>query len=74
MQPIGKILILAGGIMLLLGAILVWWDKVPFLGKLPGDISIRKDNIQFHFPITTSLILSVLASLVLWAISQFKGR
>ena len=51
------------------GIVLMFFDKIPLLGKLPGDINIKKDNFQFYFPITSSLILSFLLSIVFWLIS-----
>ena len=60
MQPLGKMLVLMGGLILLVGVVLMFSDKLPFLGKLPGDISIKRENFQFYFPITTGIVLSVL--------------
>jgi hypothetical protein len=74
MQPMGRLLIMAGGIMLLLGIALSLSDRIPLLGKLPGDLTIRKGNVQVHFPITTSIVLSAVISGLLWIISQFRGR
>lgn len=51
---------------------MIFFDKIPFLGKLPGDIRIEKENFRFYFPITTSILVSVLISLILWLITQFK--
>jgi len=45
---------------------------LPWLGKLPGDISIEKDNFRLYIPLGTSILLSIVASLVLWLISHFK--
>jgi hypothetical protein len=74
MQSFGKMLILVGGLTVLLGIVLMFSDKLPFLGKLPGDIHIRRENFEFHFPIVTSLLLSIVISLILWIVSQFRGR
>jgi Protein of unknown function (DUF2905) len=74
MQVAGKMLVLFGGILAAIGLLLMFSDRIPFLGKLPGDITIRKDNIQVFFPITTSIVLSVLISLVLWVISHWRGK
>lgn len=71
---IGKLLVLVGLVSVLLGVVLMFFDKIPFLGKLPGDISIKRDNFQFFFPITTSIVLSVLISLILWIISHLRGK
>jgi len=58
----------------LIGIMLMFYDRIPFLGKLPGDITIKRDNVQFYFPITTGIILSVVVSVILWVVSQFKGK
>lgn len=70
----GKFLVVVGSVVVLLGVLLMFFDKIPFLGKLPGDISIKRENFRFYFPITTSIILSVVISLLLWLFSQFKGK
>jgi len=65
-SQIGKMLILFGGSIVLLGIVLLAFGKIPFLGKLPGDIVIQKKNITFYFPIVTSLLLSLIISLLLY--------
>ena len=72
MQAFGKVLILLGVVLLGVGLLLTFFDKIPFLGKLPGDIHIKRENFQFYFPITTSIVISVLLSLIFWAISFFS--
>lgn len=72
MESIGKYLVVVGIVVALLGVGLIFFDKIPFLGKLPGDIRIEKENFRFYFPITTSILVSVLISLILWLITQFK--
>jgi hypothetical protein len=74
MQPLGKTLILFGAIMMIVGALLMFSDKIPYLGKLPGDINIKKDNFQVFIPITTSIILSILLSVILWIVSYFSKK
>ncbi len=74
MQPFGKMLILLGVVLLGVGLLLTVFDKIPFLGKLPGDIQIKRENFQFYFPITSSIIISVLLSLIFWAISYFSKK
>lgn len=67
---IGKILIAIGLVIVVLGGLLVAADRIPglnafsWLGKLPGDVSFKRDNVSFYFPIGTSLLLSVLLSLL----------
>ncbi|MFQ5797394.1 MAG: DUF2905 domain-containing protein [Bacteroidota bacterium] len=74
MQPFGKMLILLGVVLLGVGMLLTFFDKIPFLGKLPGDIHIKRENFQFYFPITTSVVFSVLLSLIFWGISFFSKK
>ncbi len=73
-QPLGKMLILLGAVLLGVGILLTFFDKIPFLGKLPGDIHIKRENFQLYFPITTSIVISVLLSLTFWAISFFTKK
>ena len=74
MQTMGRVVVLVGGFVVLIGIVMMFSDKIPFLGKLPGDISIKRDNFQLYFPITTSIVLSILVSVILWIFSQFKGK
>lgn len=69
-MPVGKLLIIAGVALVLLGILLTYGPKIPFLGKLPGDISIEREGLSFHFPIVTCLVLSVIGSLILYLISR----
>ncbi|PLV56885.1 DUF2905 domain-containing protein [Thermotoga sp. SG1] len=71
-QGIGKFLILMGLILVVFGILLVLFEKIPFLGKLPGDIVIRRKNFVFYFPLMTSLIISVVISLILYLISRMR--
>ncbi|MCX5782189.1 MAG: DUF2905 domain-containing protein [Elusimicrobia bacterium] len=66
MTAFAKILIFFGIILVILGIILLIIPKVPFLGKLPGDIYIKKEKFAFYFPLATCLILSVVISLIFW--------
>lgn len=66
LETIGKFLILVGIIVVAVGGLLVLAKHLPFLGKLPGDILIEKKNFTFFFPITTSIIISILLSLILY--------
>ncbi len=64
MGGIGKSLILLGIVLIIVGIILNLSGKIPFLGKLPGDIYIKKDNFSFYFPITTCIIISIVLTLI----------
>ena len=67
---LGKLLILVGGILIIVGAVLVLSGKLPWLGKLPGDIYVERRNFTFYFPLTTSILLSVIVSAVLYFLSR----
>ncbi|MCK5286780.1 MAG: DUF2905 domain-containing protein [Thermodesulfovibrionia bacterium] len=66
----GKLLIILGIVIAALGVLLLLFKQsgIPFIGKLPGDIVIRKKNFVFYFPIATSIILSIVLSLILYFI------
>ena len=72
MNSLGKLLIGAGGLLILIGLIVLLAGRanVP-LGRLPGDISYRGKNTSVFFPITTCIILSIVLSFVLWLVNRF---
>jgi hypothetical protein len=63
-DSLGKTLILFGVVLALLGGLLLLAGKIPFLGRLPGDIVIRRANWSFYFPLTTSIVISILLTLL----------
>ncbi len=66
MSEVGKVLMLMGVVLVVLGFLLTFFEKLPLgLGRLPGDIVIKRDNFTFYFPLGTSIILSVVLSLLL---------
>jgi hypothetical protein len=65
MTDLGKTLIGLGLLLVIVGGLLLVTGKVPFLGRLPGDIHVQRGNWSFYFPLTTSILLSVILSLVL---------
>jgi len=71
---VGKTLILVGGILALLGALLTLFGKMGsgfgWLGRLPGDILIKRDNFTLYFPLTTSILISVALSLLMYFLSK----
>jgi Protein of unknown function (DUF2905) len=67
---LGKLLIVFGILIALAGAVLVAVGRVPWLGRLPGDIHIERGNWSFHFPIATSLLLSVLLTVIFYFIGR----
>lgn len=66
MTGMGKGLILMGLLLVAAGVLVLLAGKLPFLGRLPGDILIRRPGFTFYFPLGTSLLLSLLLSLILW--------
>ncbi len=72
MYDLAKIIIILGVVLIIVGVMLLFIQKLPFLGKLPGDIVIKKPNFTFYFPLTTSIIISIVISLILYLIGKFK--
>lgn len=73
MERFGKIMVIAGIGIAIVGLV-VWLlgDKLRFLGRLPGDIRIEKENVRIYFPITTMLLLSVVLSFILWLVQKWN--
>jgi len=67
----GKTLILFGSLLVILGLIFSFFGKIPYLGKLPGDIYIKKENFTFYFPLATCILISIILSLIFHLISKF---
>lgn len=73
MADIGKILIFFGGLLLVVGVLFVLLGRTHLpIGRLPGDILYRGKNTTFYFPLTTSIIISVVLSILLYVISRFR--
>ena len=66
MNEVGKVLLWIGLALAGLGGLLWLGPKVPWLGRLPGDISVEQPNFRFYFPLTTCIIASVLVTLLAW--------
>jgi hypothetical protein len=66
MTELGKMLIALGVMLALAGAVLVVVDKIPWLGRLPGDIVVRRDRFVLFVPLTSCLLASLVLSLVLY--------
>jgi hypothetical protein len=64
-QGIGKAVILGGVFLVFLGLLLFFWQQIPFLGKLAGDIFVHRGNLQFLFPIVSSIVISIVLTVVL---------
>lgn len=70
MQGLGKSLIVFGLIIAVLGVVLTFAGKIPWVGRLPGDIYVKRDNFTFYFPLATSILISVILSLILWLLRK----
>lgn len=65
MQP-GKMLIMAGLLLIACGLFFTFGGKIPFLGRLPGDLRIEREGFSFYFPLGSCILISLLISLMLW--------
>jgi hypothetical protein len=72
MGEMAKIIIVIGVVLVLIGLTILFLQKVPFLGRLPGDILIKKENFTFYFPLSTSIVVSIIVCLILYLISKFR--
>lgn len=74
LAAIGKLLLGAAAVLAVVGALLVLADRFPGLriGRLPGDVAVERERFRFYFPVTTSILLSVVLTLVLWLLG--RGR
>ena len=68
----GKYIILIGAIIIVVGIIIYFFhDKLNWIGKLPGDIRVEKENFKFYFPITTMILLSLAVTLIVNLVKKF---
>lgn len=65
LPQMGKVLVVLGAVLLAVGLVLLFADRIPFLGKLPGDILVKRDRYTVYFPIVTMIILSLLITVIL---------
>jgi hypothetical protein len=66
MAPLGKILLVFGLVLAGTGLLLLLFDKVGWVGRLPGDILVRRKNFTFYFPLATSVLISLVLTLLFW--------
>jgi uncharacterized membrane protein YkgB len=66
MGALGKMLILLGVLIIVIGLLLLVGERIPWIGRLPGDIIIRKKNFTFYFPLATSILISIILTLLFW--------
>ena len=69
-MQIGKLLIVFGLLIALVGVILLLVGRLPWLGRLPGDIHVQRGNWTFYFPLATSLLISIVLTLAFWVIGR----
>ena len=69
-DSLGKFFLIAGLLLVALGGLLFLAGKVPFLGRLPGDIVIERENFRFSLPLTTCLLLSAVLTLAAWLLGR----
>lgn len=70
MTPLAKLLMIAGAVLFAAGLLLMFADRIPFLGRLPGDIHVEGKGYSLYFPVVTCIVISVIATLIL----NFFGR
>ena len=70
MAEFGKILIFIGLLLAILGIVFIFGNKLPFVGRLPGDIAIERKNYSFYFPVATCIVISIVMSFILWLFSK----
>ncbi len=63
-ESLGKLLVTIGVFLVVFGLVFIFWQKIPLLGRLPGDIFFQKGNTSFFFPIVTSLVISLILTIV----------
>ena len=68
----GRALIVFGVLITGFGLVLLLTPKIPWLGRLPGDILIQRDRFSFYFPVASCLLASVILSLLLWMVGRFR--
>ncbi|MEZ4746302.1 MAG: DUF2905 domain-containing protein [Calditrichia bacterium] len=74
MQSLGKALLVAGAVLMVIGVLLMWGNRIPLIGKLPGDIIFQRKNFTFYFPLTSLIILNLLILIVVWIIRKFTAN
>ncbi len=71
-QLLGRALLVLGVVIAVAGLLILLGPNVPWLGRLPGDIAIRRDKFSFYFPLTTCLLISVVLSFILWLVGRSR--
>ncbi len=66
MSDLARFLVIAGVLLVIVGLALLLVPKIPGLGRLPGDIVIKRENFTFYFPLGTCILISIILSLIFW--------
>jgi len=66
MSDLGRLLIVLGVILVVVGALFQLAPKLPWLGRLPGDLSFKRGNFSFYFPLGTCILISIILTLIFW--------
>ncbi len=66
MTGIGKMLVILGVLLVIVGLGFMFLDRIPYIGRLPGDIYIKRERFSFYFPLTTSIVVSIILSLIFY--------
>lgn len=69
-QYIGRFLIITGIIIAVVGGLLLLSGRIPWIGRLPGDIMIQRKSFTFYFPLATSILLSLVITFILWLLGR----
>jgi hypothetical protein len=73
LRDVGRMLLIFGGVLVLIGLLLTFGSRLPFrLGRLPGDIVWQGKNTSFYFPIVTCIVVSVVLTLVMWLVQFLR--
>jgi hypothetical protein len=72
MGEMAKVMILIGVLLIVVGLVILVFPRLHFVGKLPGDILLKKENYTFYFPLATSIVISIIISLILYVINKFR--
>lgn len=64
MPDMGRMLMIFGAVIFVVGMLLAFGARIPWLGRLPGDIVIERENVRFYFPVVTSIVISIILTLL----------
>ena len=70
MESLGRMLVILGLTLAAVGILVIYSPRIPFLGILPGDIRIERENFSFYFPLTTCILLSLMVTAILWILRK----